>query len=447
MGKIALIALVGNEDTGVNLPEGTYLRQANLSLFRNYDQYDVSLHAFLKSLKKLKLEPSELSMDLLVIAAVMYGADTRINRKDFAEDGWTRIIDLFIPVSDVSVWNNQKENLERIFKFLTGDIWTVIFRPRAGTDLQLSPRGKLKRYKMPYETDTVCLFSGGMDSFIGAIDLLESNVRPLLVGHKKSGDVSKFQKICGDALVAAYPLLSPQQISTHIAIPKTNLFDSQEDTERGRSFLFLTLGAICASVLNANSTLVVPENGMISLNIPLTPLRTGSHSTRTTHPFYFSKMQQLFNALNLGVKISNPYQYQTKGEMLTNCKNKSLVVNTETMSCSHPSGRYEGLGNLHCGYCVPCIIRKAAFLASEQQDKYPYRTEIIGHQGLSIAKAEGADILAFKFMVEKVKKNPNFLTAAIRLTGPLGEDVLPFIDLYSRSLIEVNNLIKQVKLI
>ena len=211
--------------------------------------------------------------------------------------------------------------------------------------------------------------------------------------------------------------------------------------------MFLSLGAICGSALQVKSKLYVPENGMISLNIPLTPLRVGSHSTRTTHPQYISMMQELFNGLGLGVTIVNPFQFKTKGEMLAECLNQKLVADTETMSCSHPSGRYDGLGNGHCGYCVPCIIRQASFKAAGVVDKYPYRKNIHAKK-LQVGKVEGADILAFKYMIAKVDRQPKYLTAAIRLTGALPSgDVANYIHVYSRALTEVNNLIKEVKLI
>lgn len=444
MGKVALISTVGEADQGVITAE-TYQKTAVLPFLKHHTAQDASIHTFLKELKRLRLRPSEVAMDMLIIATSMYAADIRIEREKFGEDCWTRIIDLYIPVCDTTLWNKHKKLLEGIFRFLTGDIWTIYFRDRADKELLLSPRSNRSRYKMPYKTDTVCLFSGGMDSFIGAINLLESGVTPLLLGHAKSADVSPYQDTCVTALKNVYNKMPPEKIYAFIKIPKGNLFDSEENTERGRSFMFLSLGAICASSLSAKSNLYVPENGMISLNIPLTPLRVGSHSTRTTHPQYFQMMQELFDGLGLGVSIVNPFQFKTKGEMLSECLNQQLVVDTETMSCSHPSGRYEGLGNGHCGYCVPCIIRQASFKAAGLKDKFPYRKDIYSRY-LQIDKAEGADILAFKYMVAKVNKQPKYLTAAIRLTGQLPGDVAGFIDVYSRALREVNELIKDVKL-
>lgn len=447
MGRLALIAAVGPNDAGVTVDPTHYIKPATLKLFNRHDSSEVSLHAFTTALRRLKLEPSEAAMDLLVIACTMYAADTRIKRETFGEDCWTRVIDLFIPVHDTSLWLPQKALLEDIFKFLTGDIWTVHFRARAVDTPPLSPRGKLSRYKMPYQTDTVCLFSGGMDSFIGAINLLESGVRPLLIGHSKSADVSMYQERAAQALKDAYPSLAPSRIDAFIKVPKANLFNSEDHTERGRSFMFLSLGAICASSLSPASRLVMPENGMISLNIPLTPLRVGSHSTRTTHPYYISKMQALFTAIGLGTQIINPFQFKTKGEMLKECPNAELVKNTETMSCSHPSGRYEGLGNGHCGSCVPCIIRRASFAAAKVADIFPYRRDIYRDGGLQIDKAEGADILAFKYMIAKVQKHPDYLTAAIRNTGPLGDNVSEYIAVYKRALQEVDDVIKTVQLV
>jgi hypothetical protein len=445
MGKIALIATVGDSDNGLVLTS-PYDRIATLPFLKHGNAKDVSIHGFLDELKKRRLRPSEVAMDLLIIAATMYAADTRINREEFAEDNWTRQIDMYIPVSDADLWNTQKSLLEQIFRFLSGDIWALNFRERSDRDLRISPSSKLTRFKMAYETDTVCLFSGGMDSFIGAINLLESGVRPLLVGHSKSADVGPYQKNCADALESAYPERVPDRIYAYVSIPKKDLYGNEDHTERGRSFMFLSLGAICGSAVNeGRANLYVPENGMISLNIPLTPLRVGSHSTRTTHPHYLAMVQRLFDGLGLGVDIRNPFQFLTKGEMMRQCANQALVLNTETMSCSHPSGRYEGMGNAHCGRCVPCIIRQSSYLAAGAEDRSVYRTDI-RNGPMKIDRADGADILAFKYMIAKVHKHPSYLPAAIRMTGPLGNDVSEYMSVYGRALQEVESFLGNIEL-
>ncbi|HXD79354.1 MAG TPA: Qat anti-phage system QueC-like protein QatC [Puia sp.] len=447
MPKLALNAVVGETDNTILPNNGQYIRVGTLPFFKYDNIADVSLHEYIAALERLRLVPSERAMDLLIIACTMYGADTRIDRESYAEDSWTRMIDLYIPVSDPEFWDSQRPIMKKIFRFLTGDIWDLNFRARANPGQSIAPRGNRRGGLMPYQTDTVCLFSGGMDSLIGAIDLLSNGIRPLLLGHAKSADVTTYQHNCFEAIKDGFPNLQPTFVYSFVRIPKGNLFDSEDHTERGRSFLFLTLGSICASALQPQSRLIVPENGMISLNIPLTPLRVGSHSTRTTHPHYFSMMQELFDNMNLGVVIQNPYQFKTKGQMLAECRNNNLVANTESMSCSHPVARWQGERPGHCGYCVPCIIRQAAFRGAGIRDNTHYRRNIFSAGGLDITRVEGADVLAFKYLIEKVRRNPAFLTAAIRTTGPLGDDVDAFVNVYRAALSEVEALVAPLILV
>lgn len=78
---------------------------------------------------------------------------------------------------------------------------------------------------------------------------------------------------------------------------------ASETTTRGRSVLFLALGVAVASGLGP-ARLLVPENGFISLNVPLTPPRSGSFSTRTTHPHLIALLRDLLNELQLPVALS-----------------------------------------------------------------------------------------------------------------------------------------------
>jgi hypothetical protein len=442
MGKFGLITRLGPQDTQL-VTVGENVTRAELKFLITRNSSEVKLDSFFMELKRLKLEPSEIAMDLLIIACSMYAADTRIDRAKFADDSWTREINLYVPVSDTAIWNTQKVRLEQLFRFLTGDIWELNFRARTGAQT-ISPRSSLSRFRMPYTTDTVCLFSGGMDSFIGAINLIANGIQPLLLGHAKSADVSPNQKYCEEALRQAFPQVQLRRIYAFLRIPKANLFNSEEKTERGRSFLFLTLGGLCASSLGNQSRLIVPENGLISLNLPLTPLRVGSHSTRTTHPYYLGLMQELFNDLQLGVTINNPYQFNTKGEMLAQCSNVSLAATTRTMSCSHPAGRH-GEGTKHCGYCVPCLIRKASFLSANTTDPHQYKVDINNPQALD-TPVKKDNIVAFKYLIEKVRRNPDYLKTLIRSTGTLGNDVDDYVNTYRRGLAEVETLIANVTL-
>jgi SHS2 domain-containing protein len=80
----------------------------------------------------------------------------------------------------------------------------------------------------------------------------------------------------------------------------------------------------------------VPENGLISLNVPLDRLRVGAWSTRTTHPFYMARWHEILDGLGIAARLQNPYRFKTKGEMLAECKNQNIVRKNaiDTISCS-----------------------------------------------------------------------------------------------------------------
>jgi len=105
---------------------------------------------------------------------------------------------------------------------------------------------------------------------------------------------------------------------------------------------------------------------LIALNVPLDPLRLGSNSTRTTHPYYMARWNELLAELGIDGRVENPYWDKTKGEMASACTNKALLLKLapHSLSCAHPAnarwqGR-QGRGIEHCGYCLPCLIRRAA---------------------------------------------------------------------------------------
>ena len=102
-----------------------------------------------------------------------------------------------------------------------------------------------------------------------------------------------------------------------MSFPKRLVPDTgSEETTRGRSFLFFSCGVFAGSGLGRAFTLKVPENGLIALNVPLDPLRLGSLSTRTTHPFYTARWNELVRVLCLPATLDNPYWDRTKGEMV-----------------------------------------------------------------------------------------------------------------------------------
>ena len=101
------------------------------------------------------------------------------------------------------------------------------------------------------------------------------------------------------------------------------------------------LGIAVANSYGDTIPLYIPENGLISLNIPLTSSRIGSSSTRTTHPYFLDTLSKILIRLDIKNKIINPYQFLTKGEMITHSKNRNLISKfyNETVSCAHPNSK------------------------------------------------------------------------------------------------------------
>ena len=264
-------------------------------------------------LNRLHVHPSEIGLDLAFIAAMIYAADTRISGRRSPENFWTREIRLNVPVSAPDRWTRARGILIKLLDFLTGDRWSIDFRDRPEASKALSPPAPARLLGPPF--DTVALFSGGLDSLIGAIDALEAGGRPLLVSHAGEGAVSKSQDDCFDLLKAKYPDRSLERLRVWMSFPK-GFIDGvgSENTTRGRSFLFFALGAFAGTGLDGPFTLNVPENGLIALNVPLDPLRLGALSTRTTHPYYIARWNELLSAVGISGTIVNPYWNRTKGE-------------------------------------------------------------------------------------------------------------------------------------
>jgi hypothetical protein len=195
---------------------------------------------------------------------------------------------------------------------------------------------------------------------------------------------------------------------------------------------------------------VVPENGLISLNVPIDPLRLGSLSTRTTHPFYMARWDELLAALGIPARAGNPYQFHTKGEMLSRCADQRLLHATMTtsMSCASPTkGRWIGHPIEHCGYCVPCLIRRAAIVSAFSSDPTQYTLSDLTGRKLNTEGSEGKQVRSFQLAAERLRKRPDIAHALIHKTGPLTDwsDQLPDLaGVYQRGMAELDNLLSSV---
>ncbi len=311
--------------------------------------------------------------DFFLISAIVYGVDNLLSRAIYSNDGWYRDIEVEFPVSNIVAWTGKEYKLKQILDFLTGDNWVVSFSQNV-QDSFYYPRPLSRRRKTPptYELDSIksaSLFSGGLDSLIGVIDELEKlsgNERILLVSHfdSKSPGPNGDQTKLLSHLIAQYPN-QVYWVQSKLALSRKDTNGNRitiENNYRSRSLFFIGLGCYLSPI----DELVIPENGTISINYPLTPSRVSSLSTRTTHPYVLKKTQELLTDLGLAIRIHNPYTFKTKGEMFVECTNQVLLqrIFLDSVSCGKRGRRqfhFDNPSEIHnCGRCMPCIYRRAA---------------------------------------------------------------------------------------
>jgi hypothetical protein len=422
-------------------------RVTRLDLVAAQSRLDHGLGQAIEDLAKLKLFPTEVAIDLAVLAALVHAADTRVSRSTESQDSWTREIRLVVPVSNPSLWVPSTGLVQRLLNFLTGDRWTVGFRVRPERFTRIVPARAGRLVPLPF--DSVTLFSGGLDSLVGAIDALQQGAVPLLVSHAGDGATSAAQNACFDALRAHYTGRPFERFRVWMTFPKTLVRRSApENTTRSRSFLFFALGIFGGTGLGRPFTVRAPENGLIALNVPLDPLRLGSNSTRTTHPFYIALWNELLAALSIQARIENPYWDRTKGEMVAACSNSSLLRSLipSSLSCSSPTkGRWLKRGVEHCGYCLPCLIRRAALAKAfgAAGDPTRYTLQNLKRGVLDTRQAEGQQVRSFQHAIAKLKARPELAHLLIHKPGPLPDtdSLADLADVYVRGMREVEELL------
>lgn len=315
------------------------------------------------------------ALDFLVLSAVVFAIDKIVLRKR-APDRWTRDLHVTLPLQHSAEWTQAAQALAESVSFLTGDRWHFTFAQADGP----FSRRRANRRKMPRgfpKSPVVGLLSGGLDSFVGALDLCARFPKqPILFVSHYDGDVagpaSDQTRLC-ELLKAKVPNpISHLQVRVGVRRPSgkdsTHFHGHAFETSfRSRSLIFLGLAVYAATKVGVRTPIHIPENGPIALNVPLNPSRRGSCSTRTVHPYFIESLQRALVAAGIEHEITNPYEMKTKGEMLSECLNQNLLKSAYqlTNSCGK-AGRRTHWQNRHaraCGACVPCLFRRASLHA------------------------------------------------------------------------------------
>lgn len=367
--------------------------------------------------------------DFLRLAVLVFLVDrTRRRPKQ-----WARDLDLHIPTERPTTWTPHSADLERMLGFLTGDRWTLHFeyvkRPDHPPPTTLCPK-----------ENQYMLLSGGADSFAGAL-LLADPADTCLVSHSAVGQ--------RDVIRALRDLWAtpPIHFARHVQRKKTaanGRHFGDERTSRSRSLLFFALGLLAAS--GTKAPLLVAENGFASLNPPMAPERTGSLSTRTTHPWYLFELRRILGEVGAHAELSNPFEHKTKGEMFAEVAarfgpDEAAALLSTSYSCSRSSIKFVApSGVRHCGVCFGCLIRRAAFAASRLKDHTRYLaavTDPLGAAGGWLTAAQRQDVSVASYAATMGTIDP----ANIIATGlPPTTDVDAALNLAQRGLDEIKLL-------
>ena len=365
-------------------------------------------------------DTSSLGFDFFLISAIVYGIDDLFSREKYSFNGWTREFEVQLPVNNVDAWRPTIDTLNEALIFLTGDIWSISFSS-LNTRMYVERGNRIKSLIPQYDFkdyEFASLFSGGLDSLIGVINELtnlSNGKKGVLISH--SDGAHPGPKIDQKRIL---PKLernfqnSITSLSLRVGLSNTDQDGNKierDSNQRSRSILFLGIATYVINVVPTINVLLMPENGTISLNHPLTPSRSSSLSTRTTHPYFVEKIQRIFRQIGITVQINNPYSFKTKGEMIFECLNQAVLTKLfpESASCGKRghTAHWDIKSAKQCGVCMPCIYRRAS-LHKLNLDNEIYGKDLLNHPDPINASPDMPalfDYLKSNLPAEKIKRN------------------------------------------
>lgn len=294
-------------------------------------------------------------MDLAETAGHLFAIDLACKRGR-GDVAWSRSIEAHLPVRDPDFWAALAPRLEAVFADFTQDR----LRLRFHADPQPNDPPRQRTDPFP-PMDCVALISGGVDSFVGSLVLIDEGRHPLGISHTAAGAITHAQTKVAAVLNGCLPDFERVGLTAQKEGPS---FPQPEPSQRSRSLLFLALASVAASV-SGLSDVFINENGVMAIHLPMTAARAGSLSTHTASPTVLERLQVILtDALDTTLQIHNNLIENTKPEVVGVAQamgHASDLVNT--VSCWSI-----GRTSRHCGTCAPCLMRRISFELHEVPD-------------------------------------------------------------------------------
>jgi 7-cyano-7-deazaguanine synthase in queuosine biosynthesis len=313
--------------------------------------------------------------DLVELAAYVYAADqavTRGGRQEFEYgEKFRRHFRYVLPVRCVDLWQRPDvaAALTGVLGFLTDDDYTFAFVPHPNpvplgnylyhSDLAMGPAGTVEE---------VMLFSGGLDSLAGAVqEVIQSQRTVALVSHRSNNKTYARQSDLAAAV--ARQLIDPRKRPLHVAVEVSKGKRLGKCfLQRARSFLFAAVAAVVGRAFGL-ARVRFYENGVTSLNLPLSAQTLGGRASRTTHPQTLAGFRRLFSLLfEQDFAVENPFQWKTKAEVLDRLKAAGQAA-LAAASSSCVQTWHRTLQHPHCGRCSQCVDRRISALAAGYTDQ------------------------------------------------------------------------------
>ena len=340
---------------------------------------------------------SDETADLVELAAYVYAADQAVGRGGAVEfeygEKWRRDLRFVVPVRRPDLWSDPGVTaaLADALGYVTDDRYEFRFVPRRANAHR--PSTAIPETIAGDRVEEVMLFSGGLDSLCGAAaEVLDGRRRVALVSHRSCSQTFAVQRELVRELRArsAVPRLRPVHVA--VTVNKGRAL-TRDFTQRSRSFLYAALAAAVARG-NGLDRFRVYENGVTSLNLPVSPQVVGARASRTTHPQTLRRFGAMIGLVfGAAFRIENPFEWRTKPEVIGRliagghadlAGLSRSCVHTYDLTVEHP----------HCGVCSQCVDRfvsgRAAGLADANAPAVRYaRHPLTGRRaGAELAFAE-----------------------------------------------------------
>jgi hypothetical protein len=162
-------------------------------------------------------------------------------------------------------------------------------------------------------------------------------------------------------------------------VSRQEALPTSEYTQRSRSFLYAALACVVARLFGRRRVRFF-ENGVVSINLPISEQVVGARATRTTHPLVMDHFSKFFSAaVGQPIEFDNPFIWKTKADIVRSIVDQGCGdLIKHTVSCTRV--RDSTKLHTHCGRCSQCIDRRFAVLAAHADRDDPremYNVELL----------------------------------------------------------------------